>query len=98
MPVSAKQLNLCDISNDFDNNLYEDLRFYDAKNSFDADNNYAYFYKKDIMPIINFNPRNTQGLPEPRFNKLGLLLCPNTQITLFYQWFMMVFVEKNIIN
>jgi hypothetical protein len=50
------------------------------------------------MPIINFNPRNTQGLPEPRFNKLGLLLCPNTQITLFYQWFMMVFVEKNIIN
>ncbi len=29
------------------------------------------------MPIINFNPRNTQGLPEPRFNKLGVTLCPN---------------------
>ena len=74
MPVSAKQLNLCDISNDFDNNLYEDLRFYDAKNSFDADNNYAYFYKKDIMPIINFNPRNTQGLSKPIYPLISLVI------------------------
>ena len=67
-------------------------------NSFDANDKYAYLDKKNLMPITNLNPRNSQGLPEPRFNKLGLLLCPNTQITLFYQWFMMVFVEKNIIN
>jgi len=41
MPVSAKQLNLCDISNDFDNNLYKDLKLQDVNNSFDIDDNYA---------------------------------------------------------
>jgi hypothetical protein len=41
VPFLSKKLNLRNISNDFDNNLYEDLRFYDAKNSFDIDDNYA---------------------------------------------------------
>jgi len=29
------------------------------------------------MPIINLNPRNSQGLPEPGFNEFGVPLCPN---------------------
>lgn len=92
---------------DSDNNLYEDLRPQDVKNSFDAkslipsletffqlhpnftynyflgdsgfdaDDNYAYLHKKNIMPIINLNPRNSQGLPEPGFNEFGVPLCPN---------------------
>ncbi len=41
MPVSAKQLNVCNISNDSDNNLYEVLRPQGVNNSFDIDDNYA---------------------------------------------------------
>ena len=44
---------------------------------FDADDNYAYLHKKNIMPIINLNPRNSPGLPEPGFNEVGIPLCPN---------------------
>ena len=92
---------------DSDNNLDQDLRPQDIKDSFDAkslipsletffqlhpkftynyflgdsgfdaDDNYAYLHKKKIMPIINLNPRNSQGLPQPGFNEIGVPLCPN---------------------
>ena len=91
---------------DSDNNLDQDLRPQDIKDSFDAkslipsletffqlhpkvtykyflgdsgfdaDDNYAYLHKKNIMPIINLNPRNSQGLPQPGFNDIGIPLCP----------------------
>jgi hypothetical protein len=44
---------------------------------FDADDNYAYLHKKDIMPIISINPRNSPDLPQPGFNEVGVPLCPN---------------------
>ncbi len=44
---------------------------------FDADDNYAYLHKKEIMPIISLNPRNSSSLPEPGFNEIGIPLCPN---------------------
>lgn len=44
---------------------------------FDADDNYAYLYKNNIMPIINLNPRNSSDLPQPGFNEIGVPLCPN---------------------
>ena len=92
---------------DSDNNLDQDLRPQDIKDSFDskslipsletffqlhpnfnfkyflgdsgfdADDNYAYLHKKNIMPIINLNPRNTKDLPEPGFNEMGIPLCPS---------------------
>lgn len=92
---------------DSDNNLDQDLRPQDIKDSFDAkslipsletffqlhpkftykyflgdsgfdaDDNYAYLHKKNIMPIINLNPRNSQSLPQPGFNEIGIPLCPN---------------------
>ena len=43
---------------------------------FDADDNYAYLHKRNIMPIVSLNPRNTQDLPEPGFNEIGIPLCP----------------------
>ena len=43
---------------------------------FDADDNYAYLHKRNIMPIISLNPRNSKNLPEPGFNELGIPLCP----------------------
>ncbi len=43
---------------------------------FDADDNYAYLQKRNIMPIINLNPRNTQDLSQPGFNEIGIPLCP----------------------
>lgn len=91
---------------DSDNNLDQDLRTQDIKDSFDAkslipsletffqlhpkftykyflgdsgfdaDDNYAYLHKKNIMPIINLNPRNSQELPQPGFNDIGIPLCP----------------------
>lgn len=42
----------------------------------DADDNYAYLYGKDIMPIISLNPRNSSDLPQPDFNEVGVPLCP----------------------
>lgn len=44
---------------------------------FDADDNYAYLHKKNIMPIININPRNSSSLPQPGFNEIGIPHCPN---------------------
>lgn len=91
---------------DSDNNLDQDLRPQDVKDSFDskslipsletffqlhpdfsykyflgdsgfdADDNYAYLHKKNIMPIINLNPRNSQNLHQPGFNEIGIPLCP----------------------
>ncbi|OLS02011.1 transposase [Tissierella creatinophila] len=91
---------------DSDNNLDQDLRPQDVKDSFDskslipsletffqlhpnfkfkyflgdsgfdADDNYAYLHKKNIMPIINLNPRNSKDLPQPGFNEIGIPLCP----------------------
>lgn len=91
---------------DSDNNLDQDLRPQDIKDSFDAkslipsletffqlhpdftykyflgdsgfdaDDNYAYLHRKNIMPIINLNPRNSPNLPQPGFNEIGVPLCP----------------------
>ena len=35
------------------------------------------FIKKNIMPIISLNPRNSPSLPQPGFNEVGVPLCPN---------------------
>ena len=52
-------------------------KYFLGDSGFDADDNYAYLHKKNIMPIINLNPRNSPGLPEPGFNEVGIPLCPN---------------------
>jgi transposase-like protein DUF772 len=44
---------------------------------FDADDNYAYLHKRNIMPIISLNTRNSKDLPQPGFNEFGIPLCPN---------------------
>lgn len=44
---------------------------------FDADDNYAYLYEKNIIPIISLNPRNSSSLPQPGFNEVGVPLCPS---------------------
>ncbi len=44
---------------------------------FDADDNYAYLHKRNIMPIISLNTRHSKGLPQPGFNDIGIPLCPN---------------------
>ncbi|HSH53195.1 MAG TPA: transposase, partial [Bacteroidales bacterium] len=44
---------------------------------FDADDNYAYLHKRNIMPIISLNTRNSKDLPQPGFNEIGIPLCPN---------------------
>ncbi len=52
---------------------------------FDADDNYAYLHKKNIMPIINLNPRNSSALPQPEFNEVGVPLCPlNPSLPMVY--------------
>jgi len=43
---------------------------------FDADDNYAYLHKRNIMPIISLNPRKSSTLPQPDFNEFGVPLCP----------------------
>lgn len=43
---------------------------------FDADDNYAYLHKRNIMPIISLNTRNSKDLPQPGFNEIGIPLCP----------------------
>jgi hypothetical protein len=48
-----------------------------VKNSFDANDKYAYLHKKNLMPIINLNPRNSKDLPDPRFNEFCIPLCLN---------------------
>ena len=52
-------------------------KYFLGDSGFDADDNYAYLHKKDIMPIININPRNSPELPQPGFDEDGIPLCPN---------------------
>lgn len=53
-------------------------KYFIGDSGFDADENYAYLYQeKDIIPIINLNPRNKSTLPETDFNKDGVPLCPH---------------------
>ncbi|MGI6382035.1 MAG: transposase [Tissierellaceae bacterium] len=52
-------------------------KYFLGDTGFDADDNYAYLYNKNIMPIISINPRNTSDLPQPGFNEIGVPLCPN---------------------
>jgi len=45
---------------------------------FDAYDNYKYLYsEKNMIPIIQLNPRNQQDLPSPGFNEFGIPTCPN---------------------
>ena len=59
--------------------LHPDLTFkyFLGDSGFDADDNYAYLHKRNIMPIISLNPRNSSDLPQPGFNEVGVPLCPN---------------------
>ena len=43
---------------------------------FDADDNYAYLYEKNIMPIIAINPRNSTNKLPSKLNEVGVPLCP----------------------
>lgn len=52
-------------------------KYFLGDSGFDADDNYAYLHKRNIMPIINLNPRNASTLPEPGFNEAYVPLCPN---------------------
>ncbi|MEA1975662.1 MAG: hypothetical protein U9N10_09005 [Bacillota bacterium] len=53
-------------------------KYFIGDSGFDGDENYAYLYdQKNIIPIINLNPRNKSNLPESDFNKDGVPLCPN---------------------
>jgi len=49
-----------------------------ANSGFDAADNYKYLVeKRDILPIIDLNPRNSNtGLPEPEINEDGIPTCP----------------------
>jgi len=51
-------------------------KYFLGDSGFDADDNYAYLHRKNIMPIINLNPRNTKDLPQSHFNEIGVPLCP----------------------
>jgi len=52
---------------------------------FDADDNYAYLHKRNIMPIISLNTRNSKNLPQPGFNEIGIPLCPyDTSLPMVY--------------
>ncbi|GAU75986.1 transposase [Fusibacter sp. 3D3] len=59
--------------------LHPDSKFnyFLGDSGFDAVDNYAYLYKKGIIPIINLNPRNNSTLPQPLFNEDGIPTCPN---------------------
>jgi hypothetical protein len=74
VPSPSKQLNLRNISNVSDYNLYKDLKLQDVNNSFDANDKYAYLDKKNLMPIINLNPRNSQGLSKPIYPLISLVI------------------------
>ncbi len=52
------------------------FKYFLGDSGFDADDNYAYLHKINIMPIINLNPRNSNDLPQPDFNEIGVPLCP----------------------
>ncbi|MBN4074893.1 hypothetical protein JYT99_03075 [bacterium AH-315-E09] len=53
-------------------------KYFLGDSGFDADDNYAYLYEKQLItPIINVNPRNKSSLPEPHINEIGIPTCPN---------------------
>jgi len=58
--------------------LHPNLKYsyFIGDSGFDADDNYAYLYKKSIVPIISLNPRNSSTLPQPGFNEFGVPRCP----------------------
>ena len=51
-------------------------KYFLGDSGFDADDNYAYLHKRNIMPIISLNPRNSKDLPKIEFNEIGNPLCP----------------------
>jgi len=52
-------------------------KYFLGDSGFDGDENYAYLYEeKNIIPIINLNPRNKSSLPKTDFNEDGVPLCP----------------------
>lgn len=60
-------------------------KYFLGDSGFDADDNYAYLHNRQIMPIINLNPRNSSNLSQPNFNNLGVPLCPNdTSLPMVY--------------
>ena len=61
------------------------FKYFLGDSGFDADDNYAYLHSKNIMPIININPRNSSKLPQPNFNDVGVPLCPSDDsLTMVY--------------
>lgn len=48
---------------------------------FNVDNNYTYLHKRNIMPIISLNPRNSSDLPQPNFNEVG---CSHLSLRSFF--------------
>lgn len=61
----------------FDLHPQANFNYFIGDSGFDAIDNYAYLNKKNIMPIINLNPRNISTLPQPLFTNDGLPTCPN---------------------
>jgi len=52
-------------------------KYFLGDSGFDADDNYAYLYdKRNMIPIINLNPRNQPNLPQPGLNEIGTPTCP----------------------
>tara|TARA_B110000438_G_C15766654_1_gene629931 strand:- start:135 stop:1565 length:1431 start_codon:yes stop_codon:yes gene_type:complete len=53
-------------------------KYFLGDSGFDADENYKYLYEeRNIIPIINLNPRNASALPEPGLNSIGVPTCPS---------------------
>lgn len=61
----------------FDLHPSASFNYFLGDSGFDAVDNYAYLYKKDIIPIISLNPRNNSKLPQPFFTEDGIPTCPN---------------------
>ncbi|MEA3424529.1 MAG: hypothetical protein U9Q80_12135 [Bacillota bacterium] len=52
-------------------------KYFLGDSGFDADDNYAYLYeKREIIPIINLNPKNSLHLPDAPLNEIGIPTCP----------------------
>lgn len=50
--------------------------YFIGDSGFDADDNYAYLHKKNIMPIIAINPRGSNPSCIEKFNENSVPLCP----------------------
>jgi len=61
----------------FDLHPKANFNYFLGDSGFDAVDNYAYLNRKNIIPIINLNSRNTSTLPEPLFTEDGVPTCPN---------------------